>query len=65
MKFLSTYVILYVINLALQSTSSEVRGHDKKVSTTFGSTITGGNYSSKTLETGGYVHKYLINCQLF
>ena len=65
MKFLFTYIIHYVINLALQSTSSEVRGHSKKVSTAFGSTITGGDCSSTTLETGSYIHKYLIKCHLF
>ena len=39
------------INLASHSTSSEVSGHGKKISTTsFGSCTTGGEYLSATLE---------------
>ena len=46
------YLIHNVTNLGSQSTSAEVSDHNKKVMTTFGSTITGGDYSSTTLETG-------------
>ena len=52
-KFL---LIHNVTNLGSQSSSTEVSDHNKKVSTTFGSTVTGGDYSSTALETGSYVH---------
>ena len=46
----------YFTNLGSQSTSTEVSDHNRKVSTTFGSTITGGDYSSTTLKIGMYIN---------
>ena len=50
------HLIYCVTDLGLQSTSTEVSYHNKKVLTTFGSNITGGDYSSATLETGMYIN---------
>ena len=38
------------MNLASQSTLSEISDHNKKISTTFGSSGTGGDYPAKTLQ---------------
>ena len=38
------------MNLASQSTLSKISDHNKKISTTFGSSGTGGDYPAKTLQ---------------
>ena len=50
------YLIYNVTKLGSQNTSNEVGDYNKKVSATFGSTVTGGDYSRTTLETGMYIN---------